>query len=576
MSLTLGLNFNHADSSACLFEDNNLKFAVEEERINRVKHWAGIPLESISLCLKENGLNFKDVSNITVNTNPKSNINQKILFFLKNYLIGKKKIEIFNRLKNKLYLKNDLNNFFQEKEKNSIKIHYIDHHISHISSAFFASNFDDAVGLSIDGFGDFCSLMIAKCSNGKIKPIEKLYFPNSLGLLYEAFTQFIGFQKYGEEYKMMGLSSLGEPKYKNIIKEKLFDNFGKLKLNLKYFKHHKNNYSYNFLGEPNQSQILNDNVFDIFKSEIEKNTFKADIASSIQNIFEESLNIILNKCTKLNFSNNLVYAGGCALNSLANKKIFDKKYFNNVFIPYAPGDGGGSIGSSLYFLSKKYNKFNPNNLQNPYLGTNYKNEEISNLIKIKKLKEFYNVKYFNNKKNLNMVIAKQIHENNIIGFFNGKMEFGARALGNRSILANPSSANIKDIINSKIKRRESFRPFAPSILIEQKKNWFDNSRANPYMSSVENILPNVRKFIPAVTHYDGTGRVQTVSKETNYDFYNLILEFFKISKVPILLNTSFNENEPIVMNPENAIDCFVRTKMDTLVLENYLISRHDI
>lgn len=576
MSLTLGLNFNHADSSACLFVDNNLKFAIEEERINRVKHWAGIPFESISLCLKENGFNFKDISNITVNTNPKSNINQKILFFLKNYLVGKKKIEIFKRVKNKLYLKNDLNNFFKEKNKNSFKIHYIDHHISHISSAFFASNFDDAIGLSIDGFGDFCSLMIAKCTEGKIKPIEKLYFPNSLGLLYEAFTQFIGFQKYGEEYKMMGLSSLGKPKYKSIIKEKLFDNFEKQKLNLEYFNHHKNNYLYNFLGEPNQSQILNDNIVEIFKSEIETNEFKTDIASSIQEIFEESLDIILNKCLKLNFSKNLVYAGGCALNSLANKKIFDKKYFSNVFVPYAPGDGGGSIGSSLYFLSKKSNKFNPTNLQNPYLGKNYKNDEIGDLIEEKKLKDFYNIKHFKNKKELNVVVAKQIYENNIIGFFNGKMEFGARALGNRSILANPSSPNIKDIINSKIKRRESFRPFAPSILIDQKMKWFDNSRANPYMSSVENILPNVRKLIPAVTHYDGTGRVQTVSKETNLDFYNLILEFFKISKVPILLNTSFNENEPIVMSPENAIDCFERTKMDTLVLENYLISRNNI
>jgi len=418
--------------------------------------------------------------------------------------------------------------------------------------------------------------MIADCSEGKIKPIKKIYFPNSIGLLYEAFTQFIGFKKYGEEYKMMGLSSLGEPKYKDIIKEKLFDNFEKIKLNLKFFNHHKNNYLYNFQGEPNQSQILNNSVYDIFKSEIGSSNFKENIASSIQYIFEELLEVIFNKCLKLNISKNLVYAGGCALNSLANKKIFDRKYFENIFIPYAPGDGGGSIGSSLYFLSKKNKEIEFKNLQNPYLGNCYNNNEINNLIKIKKLKENFKIKYFENKKERDQILAKQILEDNIIGFFNGKMEFGARALGNRSILANPTSSKIKDIINLKIKRRESFRPFAPSILLDHKNKWFDNNRLNPYMSSVENVLPNVRKLIPAVTHYDGTGRVQTVSKESNIDFYNLILEFFKISKVPILLNTSFNENEPIVMTPENAIDCFQRTKMDTLVLENFLISRHEV
>ena len=253
----------------------------------------------------------------------------------------------------------------------------------------------------------------------------------------------------------MGLSSLGQPKYKKIIKEKLFDNFEKLSLNLKFFNHHKNNYLYNFLGEPNQSQILNDNILDLFKFEINSNTFNEDIASSIQNIFEELLEIILNKCLKLNFSKNLVYAGGCALNSLANKKIFDKKYFDNIFIPYAPGDGGGSIGSALYFLSKKNKEFNSNNLQNPYLGKNFSNDEISNLIEEKKLKETFNIKYFENKNERNSIIARQIYENNIIGFFSGKMEFGARALGNRSILANPTSPDIKDIINCKKKEEKA-------------------------------------------------------------------------------------------------------------------------
>ncbi len=573
MSVTLGLNFNHADSSACLFVDGKLKFAVEEERINRIKHWAGFPMESIQLCLNDNNLEFKDIENITVNTNPSSNINQKLIFFLKNYLLGKKKFEIFNRIKKKLTLKNELLNFFNKEENNNLKIHYIDHHISHISSAYYASNYNNAVGLSIDGFGDFCSLLITECKDEKIKPIEKLYFPNSLGLIYEAFTQFIGFNKYGEEYKMMGLSSLGQPIFKEKIKKNLFTDFNNLKLNLKYFNHHSNNYLYNFSGEPNQSEIFNKEIYQLFKNDFKSKTFKEDIASSIQVIFEELLNLILSKCIKKKISENLVYAGGCALNSLANKKIFEKKYFNNVYIPYAPGDGGGSIGSSLFFLSKNKELINEN-LKNPYLGQNYTNNFIEKILNQKKITEKYKVKFFNNKTNLYQEVATKILENNVIGFFNGKMEFGARALGNRSIIANPCSSNMKDIINMKIKRRENFRPFAPSILIDYKDKWFGNINPNPYMSAVEEILPEMRKYIPAVTHFDGTGRVQTVSKENNTDFYNLIFEFFKISKIPILLNTSFNENEPIVMNPDEAIDCFERTKMDSLVLESFLITRN--
>ena len=572
MSVTLGLNFNHADSSACLFVDQKLKFALEEERINRTKHWAGIPFESIKYALKENNLEFNDISNITVNTNPRSNLINKIIYFLKNYISGEKKFEILNRFKKKLLLTNELNNYFNNSHGN-FRLHYIDHHISHISSAFYASSFNDAIGLSIDGFGDFCSLMIADCRDNKIKPIEKLYFPNSLGLLYEAFTQFIGFKKYGEEYKMMGLSSLGEPKYTEIIKNNLFNDFKNLELNLNFFNHNKKNYLYNFTGEPNQAEIFNENVLNLFNKELNSKNFKEDVSASIQKIFEQLLNIILLKSKKKISSKNLVFAGGCALNSLANKSIYDSNYFNNIFIPYAPGDGGGSIGSALFYLSSNYKKSDYENLKNPYIGPCFNNKQIEVAINKKKLNYKYSVKFFKDKSELYKLLAKIIYENNVVGFFNGKMEFGARALGNRSILANPCSPNIKDIINLKIKRRENFRPFAPSILIDYKEKWFGNNVHNPYMSAVENILPEMRKFIPAVTHFDGTGRVQTVSKDYNFDFYNLIFEFFKISKIPILLNTSFNENEPIVMTPENAIDCFERTKMDNLVLENYLISR---
>ena len=280
---------------------------------------------------------------------------------------------------------------------------------------------------------------------------------------------------------------------------------------------------------------------------------------------------ICNEIKNLNFSENLVYAGGCALNSLANKRIIQSKLFKKVFIPYAPGDAGGSIGSASYYLKSK--NVSLSNLKTPFIGPNYTNDEIKKIIFDKYNLKNNKVESLPDKNVLNNKIANLLYENKIIGYFNGRMEFGARALGNRSILANPCGEKIKDLINIKIKRRENFRPFAPAILEEEKNKWFNNNNSNHYMSSVELINENKRRLIPAVTHIDGTGRVQTVSKQLNLNFYNLIESFCRISGIPILLNTSFNENEPIVNEPSQAIDCFLRTQMDALVIENYLITR---
>ncbi len=285
---------------------------------------------------------------------------------------------------------------------------------------------------------------------------------------------------------------------------------------------------------------------------------------------------MINICKKikdLKYSKNLVYAGGCALNSLANKKIFESRLFNKVFIPYAPGDGGGSIGAALTVLKDYKKDYKFYNLKNPYIGPKYKNSDISKeLLKNKKL-NIHKISFENNNSLLLKKVAKYIYQNKVVGFFNDRMEFGARALGNRSILANPCNPKIRDLLNKKIKKRETFRPFAPAILNDHKSKWFGNIRENAYMSCVENIVIKNRKYIPAVTHIDGTGRVQTVKKSINKNFYGLIKEFYKLSNVPILLNTSFNENEPIVMNYKHAIDCFLRTKMDVLVINNFIIKR---
>ena len=580
MRTILGLNFNHADSSVCLIKNGKLEYAVEEERINRVKHWSGVPYGAIKEALRYSKTDLGDITDITVNTNPLSNLGYKSIYALKNYLFGKKKYEIIKRIKKKINIKQDLNkNFYPKKLSKKTKVNYIDHHISHIASAFYPSNFEKAVGLSIDGFGDFCSLSIAKCNYEKIEIIDRIYFPDSLGLLYEAFTQLIGFKNYGDEYKIMGLSSYGQPKYYDKIKKNIFKNEDSFKLNLEYFNHTDKNFSYNFSGKPNQPIIFNDKVINMLGVNIknansqEVTNLQKDLSSSIQKVFEEKIEEIIEKIFKINYSKNLVYAGGCALNSLANRKFYDSNFFNNIFIPYAPGDGGGAIGAALIVSKKKDKKVKFSNLTSPFVGPRYDDKTINDAIKANTDLKKYKIEKVDDKNKLYTKVAKYIYENKIVGFFNDKMEFGARALGNRSILANPCDKNIKEIINKKIKRRESFRPFAPAILFEKKEDWFDNNFKNPYMSAVENINESKKKFIPAVTHVDGTGRVQTVNKDINPNFYLLIEKFNNLSNVPILLNTSFNENEPIVMTPNDAINCFLRTDMDILVLNSFLITR---
>ena len=578
MKIILGLNANHADSSACIFIDGKLIFAVEEERINRVKHWAGLPLKSVNECLKFTQLKPKDITDIAINTSPLSNIDSKLIYFFKNYLFGKKKYEIAKRLTKKIELKKNLNKFFYPNTfSKKVNIHYIDHHISHIASSFYPSGFKNAVGLSVDGFGDFCSISIAKCEDNDINVVKKYLFPHSLGVFYEAFTQFIGFKNYGDEYKMMGLSAYGKPKYFEKILNNVFIENKNLELNLKYFNHTSKNYTYKFEGKPQQENLYNNKLEELIginKLNINNITdIHKDIAASAQKIFETKIFEICKEIKNLNFSENLVYAGGCALNSLANKKLHDSNLFRNIFIPYAPGDGGGCIGAALYSIKKKDNNTKIYNLISPYLGPSYEDDEIKKIIdNYPNLKKF-KIELFHNKNELFIKIAKYIYENKIIGNFRGRMEFGARALGNRSILANPCNPNIKNIINKKIKRRESFRPFAPAVLIEKKSLWFENNKTNPYMSSVENVKNEKYNDIPSVIHVDGTGRVQTVTKDLNEDFYLLIEKFYEISSVPILLNTSFNENEPIVMKPQDAISCFLRTEMDALVLNNFIISR---
>ena len=567
--ITLGINSNHADSSACIIIDGKLIAAAEEERFNRIKHWAGFPENSISYCLEESGINFSDVCDIAINTNPISNFIPKFFYFLKNYISGQKKFEILKKYKNKLNLKKRLKQTFGEN--NNLKINYIDHHISHISSAFYPSGFKKSLAISLDGFGDFASLVIAECYNQKIIIKKKLLFPNSLGVFYESMTQLAGFKNYGEEYKLMGLSAYGKPVFYNLLKDNCFENSDSLKLNLDLYEFHKKNFSYNFEGQPNQNLLLNKKIFEILNKNnfdySDKLDFAKNIASSAQKIFEEFLFKTVNYYKGDN--ENLVLSGGCALNSLANGKLAESRIFKNIFVPFCPGDNGGSIGAALYVHKKKYPKLKIENLKNPYLGKKYSNNEVNNILE--NFKEKIDYQIFKKDDALNNLVCKELLKEKVIGWFQDRMEFGPRALGNRSIISSPIGPNIKDLINSKIKLRESFRPFAPSILEDKVSDWFNKKIYSDYMSFVAKIKEDKKSIIPAVTHVDGTGRLQTVNIKQNEKFYNLIKKFYEISNVPILLNTSFNENEPIVMTPKHALECFLRTEMDYLVINNFFI-----
>ena len=572
MRIILGINANHADSSACILLDGKIIAAIEEERINRIKHYSGFPIMSIQECLKIGKIKSTEITDIAFNTKPFSNIIPKSLFFLKN--LSFKKNQPIKRVLKKINIKKNL--FENFRLKKNIKFHFVEHHLAHIASAFYPSGFKKANGLSIDGSGDFVSCAIAECYENKIEIKKKTFFPHSLGIFYHGMTQFLGFKFYGEEYKMMGLAAYGVPKYFDKIKKNLFlENTNDLfELNLEYFNHQKPGYKY-ITGESLEiDRIYSDKLNNLFSSDISNEKdyeeFKKNFASSVQKVyeyfFEKIISIILNK----NFSKNLVFSGGCALNSSANQYITSNSYFDNVYINYAPGDNGGAIGAAM-IVASNFNK-NFENYKSPYLGTKYSNEEIIYLLKNHKYENKISYETINEVKLFDHV-AKIISEGNIIGWFQDEMEFGPRALGNRSILADPTKPNMKDIINKKIKKRELFRPFAPVTLKEFQRDWFESNFISQYMSSLSMVKKDKQKIIPAITHIDGTARVQTVEKKTNYKLASLIESFKKITTVPVLLNTSFNENEPIVMNPEEALSCILRNDLDYLVMNNIIIKK---
>ena len=573
----LGINAFHGDASVALVQNGNLKFALEEERINRIKHSAGFPIQSIEYCLDYNNLKLNDINSICFNFNPRANLFPKIKYSLSNITKNSRLIE---KIKNQLSKVNSIKSIRDKYLPNyNNKFEYFDHHECHLASSYLISPFENSTLISVDGFGDFSSSYVGIGENNKIKILDKTYYPHSPGLFYLAITQFLNFNNYGDEYKVMGLSAFGKPKYKNILKKVMYNHKGKIFLNLKYFNHINKSFNYTWeKGSPKNSKVFSKKFDELFKNELNlKNQnideFHADFAASAQSVYEDVLFKLLNDSFKKTQNSKLCLSGGCAMNSLANGKILEHTDFTNLFIPPSPGDSGGAVGAAFLGYPNKNNIIKNSD---PFLGPKFTSTQIAREINILKRSTFnFQIKEFNSPLAQSKYIVENfLLKNNVVAIFKGGCEWGPRALGNRSIIANPQDKKIKDIINKKIKLREPFRPFAPTIIKDYVLEWFDTDKDFKYMSEVISIKKDKAKFVPAVVHVDGTCRLQTIERDES-NLYFLILEnFYKNTGIPIILNTSFNINEPIVFSPKDAITTFINSDIDCLSLENFLIIRN--
>lgn len=571
----LGLNAYHADSSAAIYKDGVLIAAIEEERFRRIKHWAGFPSRAIEFCLKEAGVTLEDVDHITIGRDPKAKLVRKVMFLLNDPFGGFKTVR--ERLRNRKKITSLENEFARHFSASPFlvqgRIRNIEHHRSHMASAFFPSPFENAAILSIDGAGDFTTTMIGVGRGNQLEVMDSIDFPVSCGTFYTAFTQFLGFPHYGDEYKVMGLAPYGEPKYIDKVKQVLkFKDNGLFDWNPRYFRSAREVIVKYEDHVPIVGNLFSPYFEEVFgtsrKKDDELTQDHKDLAASVQRVTEELLIHILTHLQRRTGMKNVCVAGGVAQNSVANGKFIGRTGFEKLYIPSAGHDAGLSMGSALYQYHHVLGMPREAPSYSAYTGARFTNDEIEEFLKKK------NIRYtrLSDPELYQKVVAKLI-EPGVVGWFSGRAEFGPRALGARSILADPRNPKAKDLLNQKIKRRESFRPFAPSILREYTAEYFEKVEAVPFMEKVFPIKMEMREKIPAVTHVDGTGRLQTVMQEVSPRYYALIDKFRERTGVPILLNTSFNENEPIVNTPGEALDCFLRTQMDMLVLENCVLER---
>ena len=571
----LGINAYHGDASAAIIRDGRLIAAVEEERFNRFKHCAGFPEQSIRYCLDAAGIGLDEVDHIGISRDPSAHLHKKLLFAASR--AARESAGLINQIKDRLGnaakvrdLKSELARVF-DVPRNRIRaaFHNVEHHRAHLASCFYVSPFERAALLSIDGFGDFISTMWAIGEHDAIEILGQVEYPHSIGIVYTATTQFLGFPHYGDEGKVMGLAPYGRPRFIDEFREIVrTEENGQLRLNLDYFRHHAEGVEMTWdRGSPVVGRVFSDRFAEVFGPPRQPGAplsdRERDIAASLQLRLEEVAFHVLNRLHEQTGLTDLGLAGGVAYNSVMNGKILLHTPFRRVFVQPAAGDSGTALGV-CYEICKKRGE----PMIGAYTGPQFSDDQIRDALVNAKL----NFETCSDEQ-ITKRAAQDIANGLVVGWFQGRMEFGPRALGNRSIVVDPRRAEMKDVLNDRIKKREPFRPFAPSILEERTGDYFEQTHPAPSMLMVYQVRSERRSEIPAVTHVDGSGRLQTVSREVNPRYYQLISDFAELTGVPVLLNTSFNENEPIVCTPDHAIDCFLKTRMDALYIGNQVVRR---
>ena len=579
--LILGLNAFHGDSSAALVRDGKLVAAAEEERFRRIKHWAGFPARSITYCLQEARISLADIDHIAINQDSGAHLWRKISYLARRL---PNPGLVLQRIRNRRSREGVAQLLERSMPGATFKgtFHNIEHHLCHLYSAYYVSPFAHAAVISIDGFGDFSSAAWGEGMDQNITVDGRVFFPHSLGIFYESLTQYLGFPHYGDEYKVMGLAPYGKTSFLSEMRKIVRLGEGGFELDLAYFRHHREEIVYQWNdGAPETGDLFSPALEQLLGKR--RNPLEPledrhrDIARSVQAMYEEAFFHLIEALQRKTEATDLALAGGCAANSVANGKVRRMTPFRRVYVQSAAGDAGGAIGAAFAVWQKLGGK-RSFVMDHAYWGPHYETEAIGGLI-ANRLAEIEDanctVAVALPETELCRRTAEAIADGNVVGWFQGRMEWGPRALGNRSIVCDPRRADMKAILNAKIKRRESFRPFAPSVLDKAVADWFEEDDAVPFMMQVFQIREEKRAQIPAVTHVDGSGRLQTVDANTNPRYYKLIEAFNGITGIPMVLNTSFNENEPVVCEPGEALDCFLRTRMDVLVLGNAFIQRRN-
>ncbi len=575
----LGINAYHGNSSAALVSDGKLIAAVEEERFNRVKYAAGFPVAAIRYCLQEAGITISEVDHVAIPRNPWARLGTKLLFAMRMPRFARERAKVLAKF---VGIPEALAQAFETDPKRlRAQYHRVEHHRAHLASSFYVSPFEQSALLSADGLGDFASTMWGVGQGPRMDIQGAVSFPHSLGMYYTAVTQYLGFWKFGDEFKVMGLAAYGEPshlpEFRRIVRSNGSLGF---RLGLEYFSHHREGADMSW-READKTPV----VGRLFSPELERllgptrpaeapvEQREKDLAATLQARLEEVLFENLNALHAKTKQKNLCLAGGVAFNCLANGKIFDRTPFERVFVQPAAGDAGLAIGAAYYVYHQALGRPRDFVMKNSYWGPAYSQQQIRNAVEHSELSAAGVSIAELPERELLRATAERLAEGDVLGWFQGRAEWGPRALGNRSILADPRRPDMKDILNRRIKHREIFRPFAPSILAEATGEFFELSHPSPFMQFAYPVRPEKRAALAAPTHVDGTARLQTVEREANPRYWGLIREFGDLTGVPAVVNTSFNDNEPIVCRPEEAIDCFRRTRMDTLVLGDFLIRR---